>query len=95
MNIAELKVKQGGVNLEGVEVIEKSPVREFAKFGRAGKVCNVVIKDGSGTVQLTLWNDDVDKYDVGDKLKIVDCFVGEWQGEKQVTTGRNGTIEKL
>ena len=33
--------------------------------------------------------------DVGDKIKLVDCFVGEWQGEKQVTTGRNGTIEKL
>ena len=95
MKISELQVKQGNVNIDEAEIIEKTPVREFQKFGKQGKVCNVVIKDDSGTVQLTLWNEDVDKYDVGDKVKLTDCYVGEWQGEKQVTTGRNGAIEKL
>ena len=95
MKISELQVRQGNVEIPEAEIIEKTPVREFQKFGKSGKVCNVVIKDDTGNVQLTLWNEDVDKYDVGDKLKLTDCFVGEWQGEKQVTTGRNGTIEKL
>lgn len=95
MKISELQVKQKDVNIDEAEITEKTPVREFQKFGKQGKVCNVVIKDDSGTVQLTLWNEDVDKYDVGDKVKMTDCFVGEWQGEKQVTTGRNGKVEKL
>lgn len=95
MNIAELQVRQGDVNMDNVEVIEKTPVREFAKFGKSGKVCNVVIKDDSGNVQLTLWNEMVDQINVGDHLKLVDCYVGEWQGAKQVTTGKNGTIEKI
>jgi len=95
MNIAELEVRQGGVNLNKVEVIEKTPVREFSKFGKSGKVCNVVIKDESGNVQLTLWNEMVDSVEVGDYLKLVDCYVGEWQGAKQLTTGKNGTIEKI
>lgn len=94
MKIIELKLRQGGVDLEGVEITEKSPVREFAKFGKAGKVCNVTIKDDSGNVQLTLWDEDVDKYEVGDKLSLNDCYVGEWQGELQVTTGKKGKIEK-
>jgi len=95
VKIADLKVRQSDVNIDEAEVTEKTPVREFQKFGRAGRVCNVVIKDDSGSVQLTLWNEDVDKYDVGDKVKITDGFVGEWQGEKQVTAGKKGTIEKL
>jgi replication factor A1 len=94
MKISELKVKQGGVTLQGVSVTEKTPTREFAKFGKSGKVCNVVIKDESGSVQLTLWNEQVDTINVGDKLNLTDCYVGEWQGAKQITTGKNGTIEK-
>jgi len=95
MKISELQLRQGNVELAEVEVTDKTPVREFQKFGKPGRVCNVTIKDDSGTVQLTLWNEQVDQIDVGDKLTLKDCFVGEWQGEKQVTTGRAGTVEKL
>jgi replication factor A1 len=95
LNIAELRIKQGGVNIDEAEIIEKTPVREFQKFGKSGKVCNIVIKDETGNVQLTLWNDDVEKFSVGDKIKLTDCYVGEWQGEKQLTTGKNGTLEKV
>lgn len=95
MNISELQVKQNDVNIDSVEIIDKAEPRTFQKFGKEGKVCNVTIKDDTGSVQLTLWNEDVDKYAVGDKIKLTDCFVNEWQGEKQVTTGRNGSIEKL
>ncbi len=95
MNIAELQIKQGNVELAAVEITDKSPVREFSKFGSPGRVCNATIKDDTGSVQLTLWNEQVDQFDVGDKLSLKDCFVNEWQGEKQLTTGRNGTIEKV
>ena len=44
MKISELKPKQSGVNIVA-EVVEKGDVREFSKFGRAGKVCTVVVKD--------------------------------------------------
>ena len=95
MNIKELAAKQGNVNIDSVEVIDKSPIREFSKFGKAGKVCNVTIKDESGHVQLTLWNEQAEAIEVGDKLKLTDCFVGEWRGELQVTTGKNGSIDKI
>jgi len=94
MKISELQIKQGDINLEGVEIIDKAPAREFSKFGKPGKVCNVTIKDDSGSVQLTLWNEQVDEFNVGDKVDLADCFVGEWQGEKQITSGRNGTVKK-
>ena len=92
MEIKDLHARQGDVELV-VEVIEKSQPRTFEKSGKQGRVCNTKVKDASGTISLTLWNEDIDKVDVGDKLKISKGYVGEWQGELQVTAGKFGKIE--
>lgn len=92
MPIADLQVRQGNVNLVA-EVVEKGEIRTFEKFGKSGKVCNAKIKDDTGTVTLTLWNDDVDKINVGDKIKLTNGWVGEWQGEKQLSAGKFGKLE--
>lgn len=92
MEIADLQVRQGNVNVV-VELVEKGDVREFQKFGKVGRVCNAKVKDSSGEMTLTLWNDDIDKFNVGDKIRIVNGYVSEWQGEPQLTTGRLGKIE--
>ena len=94
MKIEELQSKQGKVDVE-VEVISKDEPREFEKFGNKGKVCNAMVKDDSGEIKLTLWNDDVDKVNVGDKVKVTNGYVNEFQGEKQLTSGRFGKIEVL
>ncbi len=92
MEIKDLHARQGDVELVA-EVIEKAQPRTFEKFGKQGRVCNAKIKDATGTVSLTLWNEDVDKVDVGDKIKISKGYVGEWQGELQLSAGKFGVIE--
>lgn len=94
MKIEELKLKQGNVNIEG-EVTEIGAVREFSKFGKIGKVCNAKIKDDSGEIQLTLWNDQIEKVKTGDKIRIANGYVSERQGEKQLMTGKFGTLDIL
>jgi len=94
MKISELKPKQGGVEIVA-EVVEISDVREFQKFGNPGRVANAKIKDDSGEISLTLWNEQIDQVAVGDKIEIKDGYVNEWQGNLQVTTGRNGTLTKV
>ena len=92
MNIAELKPRQGTVNIEA-EVVDVGEAREFDKFGRKGRVANATIKDESGEIKLTLWNDDIDKIKKGDKVKITNGYVNEFQGEKQLTAGKFGKLE--
>ena len=94
MKISDLKAKTGKVEVE-VEVIEKETPREFTKFGSIGKVCNAKVKDETGEIKLTLWNDQVDQVQVGDKIKITNGYVGEYQGELQLSTGKFGSLEKL
>lgn len=94
MNISELQIGQGKVDIEA-EVTEMEEPRTFNKFGREVSVANAVIKDDSGTVKLTLWNEDISKVKVGDKVKITNGFVNEFQGEKQLTSGKFGKLEIL
>ena len=92
MKISELKAGQGSVETSG-ELVEVGEPRTFNKFGTEGRVSTARIKDDSGEILLSLWNDQIDKVKQGDVIAIKNGYVKEWQGELQLTTGRQGTIE--
>jgi replication factor A1 len=94
MKISELEAKQGNVDLVA-QVAEVSDAKEFSKFGKAGRVANATLKDETGEIRLSLWNEQIDQVKAGSRVHIKNGFVNEWQGEKQLTTGRAGTIEIL
>ncbi len=94
MKINELQAKQADVTVEGT-ITEVSQPREFQKYGKPGKVANSILSDDTGTVTLTLWNEDADTYKAGDKIRLSNGFVNEWQGDLQLSAGRNGKIEKI
>ncbi len=90
--ISELKVGQGKVDITAV-VKTKSEVKTFNKNGRDLKLANTVIADESGEISLSLWNDDVDKIKQGDKIKITNGYVSEFNGTKQLSAGKFGKLE--
>jgi len=92
MTIKELRAGQGNVNAQGT-ITEVGEIRTFNKFGKELKVANAILKDDSGTIKLTLWNDESDKYKEGDEIKIENGYVNEFQGEPQLTAGKFGKIE--
>lgn len=94
MKISELKIGQGNVEVEG-EIKDIGDTRAFNKYGKELKVANAILFDDSGAVKLTLWNDDVTRFKNGDKIKIVNGYVSEFQGEKQLTSGKFGRMEKI
>ena len=94
MAIKDLQPRQGNVDLI-LEIVEKSDVREFSKFGKSGRVCNAVAKDETGQIKLTLWNEQIDQINEGDKVHITNGYVGEYQGELQLSTGKFGQLEVL
>lgn len=92
MKISDIQERQGKIDVE-VKVTEKGDVREFQKFGRAGRVCNAKVKDDSGEITLVLWNDEIDMVNIGDDLKITNGYCSEFKGDKQLTAGRFGKLE--
>jgi replication factor A1 len=94
MSISELNAGQGNVAVEGT-ITEVGESRTFSKFGKEMTVANAILKDDSGTIKLSLWNEDASKYKEGDKIKIENGYVNEFQGEMQLTAGKFGKMEKV
>ena len=94
MKISEIRVGQGNIDVEGT-IKEIAEPRVFNKFGRELRVADAILEDDSGTIKLNLWNDDVEKFKAGDKVKISNGYAKEFQGEKQLTSGKFGKIEKV
>jgi replication factor A1 len=92
MKISDLKAGQGKVDIV-VQVTDKAEPRVMQKYGKELKVCSATVKDDSGEITMTLWNDDVDKVNVGDSLKISNGYVSEFNGNKQLTSGKYGKLE--
>lgn len=92
MEIKDIKSNQGNIDLV-LEVVEKEEPRAFEKFGKQGKVCNATVKDNTGKMKLTLWNEDIEKVNVGDKIHLENGWCSEYRDEKQLSTGKFGKIE--
>jgi len=90
--IADLTSGQGNVDVEGI-ISEIGDTRTFNKFGKELSVANATLKDDSGAIKLSLWNEDVTRFKNGDNIKITNGYVNEFQGEKQLTSGKFGKIE--
>ncbi len=94
--ISELKDGMKDVDIEGI-IKNIYPVKEFEKGGKTGRVSSFLMDDKSGLVRVTLWNDQVDKYDltIGSRIKISNGFVSSYNEKTQLSLGYNGTIEIL
>lgn len=64
---------------------EKGTVKEFSKFGRTGRVCDVILSDETGEMHMPLWDEQIDEYNTGDQLKIINGSVKEYKGEIQIS----------
>lgn len=92
MSIKELSPRMGNVELVA-EIADIGEVREFNKFGKQGRVATARLKDETGEIELSLWNEQIDQFGKGDTIKVVNGYVKEYQGEMQLTTGMRGSIE--
>lgn len=92
MKATEIRTK-GPVDTITVKIVTKDIVRDIR--GGELKVCDCVCEDDSGRITVTLWNDDIEKYNAGDTITIVKGWANEFQGRISVSSGKFGTIEKV
>ena len=92
MKISEVKTTAKNVSLEAI-VKGKGDVRDVnTRFG-ATRVSECVIEDESGEIILVLWGDQIDFVKEGDRIRVENAYVKEWQGKLQLNVGRSGKIE--
>jgi hypothetical protein len=74
-------------------IIKKPPAIGIrTRWGSQARVSNVTIADETGSIQLSLWNHQIDKVHIGDVAELKKCYVARYAGTLQVRLDRKGTI---
>ncbi len=55
-------------------------------------VSDNIIADETGSIKLTIWNEQIDQVNVGNKVKIENGYVTSFKGEIQLNVGKFGTM---
>jgi len=76
------------------KVVEKSEAHEvLSRFkDETYKVATAVIGDETGTIKLTLWNEQISQVNVNDTVKVENGYVSSFKGEIQLNVGRFGKL---
>ncbi len=93
MDIKDLREGMKRVNIEA-KVMEKGNPREVTSRYKdeTYKVADAVVADETGSIKLTLWNEQIDQVNVNDKVKIENGYVTSFRGESQLNVGRYGRL---
>lgn len=94
MKIKDIRAGMSNVSVEG-KITEISETRDVqTKYGRRS-VADATLEDETGSVSLSLWEDQIDSVSVGDKVSISGAFVTQFRNKLQLNIPRSGKIEVL
>jgi replication factor A1 len=93
MDIKDLRNGMKRVDVEA-QVTEKGNPREVMSRYKdeTYTVADAVISDETGSIKLTLWNEQIDQVNVNDKIKIENGYVTSFKGEIQLNAGKYGKL---
>ena len=93
VKIKELRDGMKRINIRGT-VTEKSETREVTSRFKDQKyrVSTAVMSDETGTIKLTLWNDQIEMVNVNDVIRIENGYITSFRGEIQLNVGKFGTL---
>jgi len=93
LKIKDLRDGTKRVDIEA-KITEKTGAREVLSRYKDVilRVANATISDETGTIKLTLWNDQIDQVNINDTVKIENGYVTSFRGEIQLNIGRYGKL---
>jgi len=85
LDISQLRFGMTGINVIG-EILEiPAPKQVTTRWGSLVSVSNIKIADKTGSIRLSLWNEQIKMFNVGDTVKINNCSVSRFGNEPQLT----------
>ena len=88
MKLSDIKPGMRRIDVTG-KVSKIADVRE-TKTGH--RVASVVLVDDSGSVELTVWDADIDKIAVGKTVTVENGYADSYKGKLQFQSGKFGKL---
>lgn len=94
MNVEELTPESDDVEITGKIAELPTPRAVSTRYGQK-RIVTVVFEDDTGSIDLTLWEEEIDAIEEGAEVQINGAYVREWADDVQLNIGRDGDIEKV
>jgi ssDNA-binding replication factor A large subunit len=93
--ITELKPGTGRVSVRFL-ALHADPVRQVRArtSGRLCEVCDIIVCDTTGSIKLTLWNEEIDDVSIGNTYEMTDGHVRTYEECMFLSVGRTGTLSR-
>lgn len=93
MDIKDLRDGMKRVSVEA-KVVEKGDPREVKSrySDDTYRIVDAVVADETGSIKLTLWNEQIEQVNVGDNIKIDNGYITSFKGEIQLNIGKFGKL---
>ena len=91
-SIKDLRKGMRHVNLKAKILEVAEPKHVFTRYGNRAIVAKASIADETGTINLCLWNAQIDSVSAGDTVQIENARVSAFRGESQLSLGKSGTL---
>jgi replication factor A1 len=93
MKIGELQSGMKRVEVEA-SVVDKGQPRQVQSRTSAEtfNVADAIVQDDSGSIKLTLWNEQIDQLNIGDNIRIENGYITSFKGEIQLNIGKFGKL---
>ena len=92
--VGDLTPQSKAVNVTA-KVVSKTEIREIP-MGRDGsphKVSDALVGDETGVVYLTLWDDNIEKVNEGNSVRVENGYVTLFKGNIRLNIGKYGKLE--
>jgi len=93
--IGDLKSGMNRIGLKARILEIPRPRNVITRFGNFATVTNASIADETGSIQLPLWNKQIDAVSVGDTIRVENARVVTFRGERQLRVGRGGQLSVI
>ena len=65
------------------------------KAGGTTTVADAIVTDETGSIKLSLWGDDINKIQAGDRVSIENGYINTFKGENSISVGKFGKMTKI
>ncbi len=92
IQIKDLVVRMRNVIVKARVLDISKPKVVVTRFGFQTFVANAVLADETGTIELSLWNKQIDLISIKDVIMVENGHVASFRGKRQLRLGRGGRI---
>ena len=93
--IKDLRAGMKHISLKAKVLEVPGPNKVYTRSGTEAYVSNALIRDETGTIRMSLWNQQISTISKGDRINIQNGTVSRFRGDLQLRVGKSGELSVI